>query len=56
MDSELADVWRRWWLPEYDYKRALPEKHADRELLSLIEHLEGCGFAIVRRMDPDLPG
>ena len=52
-DEELMAVWRRWWLPgcrESDIERV------DAALTSLIGHLEDYGFAIVRRMDPDLPG
>ena len=55
-DEELMAVWRRWWQSaegpvDLDYA-----DNPDRFLASLIAHLEDYGFAIVRRMDPDLPG
>lgn len=50
-DEELAAVWRRWWLPGC---RAEDVERVDAALASLIAHLEDYGFAIVRRVDPDL--
>lgn len=55
-DEELAAVWRRWWLSMAGTEDANPVKLADAALVSLLAHLEDYGFAIVRRMDPDLPG
>ena len=65
-DEELAAVWRRWWdsLPYVIDGPDSPEEvemddeafMAGRDLKSLQEHLHRAGFAIVRRMDPDLPG
>lgn len=55
-DEELMAVWRRWWLTISVPQALGPVEHADAELRSLLAHLEDYGFAIVRRMDPDLPG
>lgn len=66
-DPELMAAWREWWdaLPYVIDTEAAhdaePEMDDDtwmagRDLASLEAHLAEHGFAIVRRMDPDLPG
>jgi hypothetical protein len=54
-DEELAAVWRAWWL-SIEGPAVATTGNSGLALSSLVAHLEEHGFAIVRRMDPDLPG
>lgn len=58
MDPELVKVWADWdgWGGNGFGHSQVDEMMPEEALVSLQAHLAEHGFAIVRRMDPDLPG